>query len=321
MTEQMPKAVADAINAVMLAVRNVSKRGENRFHGYAFAKVEDLLFQVQPAMAATGLIITQDELSIGDMAGGALLAIRYAFTLSHKSGVSWQVPVHQTGVSAVRTPKGHLDDKVVNKCHTAARKYFLLGLFQVPAGDLPDSDGDDAPGEKSAAAKGHAAPPKEAAGAPAAERNAEPARGGYGRQKNNVDAVGAGPTSAPAQDGNGAPVATPEEREAANCPLLVGDGQGREGLHVLHRKAHTIVEKAPGYTERSLKSAATKLDAAKEAWDAWHESYQDLTPAQEARIEASLAAYTAVRRKIDAIIAGADHESGELQPYEAPRAA
>ena len=134
----MPAPIAEAVVAIMAKVRNVEKQGENKFHNYKFARVEDLIFQVQPAMAEAGLVITQDELSHGIEADAVMLAT-YAFSLSHVSGVTWG-PVRQTGMAAARNTKGGWDDKALNKCHTAARKYFILGLFQVPAGDLPDAD-------------------------------------------------------------------------------------------------------------------------------------------------------------------------------------
>lgn len=158
MAVAMPKPVAEAVNHVMTKVKNVEKGGTNQFHNYKYARMEDLLFQVQPAMAEAGLIITQHEVSISTLAGDALMAIQYAFTISHKSGESWLAPIHQTGVSAIRTPKGNLDDKCVNKCHTAARKYFILGLFQIPAGDLPDADNDGDVSDKPQATSQRAAP-------------------------------------------------------------------------------------------------------------------------------------------------------------------
>lgn len=136
--EHMPESIALAVCNVMSVVKNVEKRGTNDFHRYKFAKVEDLLFQVQPAMVEAGLIITQDEIR-HQIEDGALILATYAFSLSHASGATWG-PIHQTGVASLRNSKGGYDDKALNKCHTAARKYFILGLFQVPAGDLPDVD-------------------------------------------------------------------------------------------------------------------------------------------------------------------------------------
>jgi hypothetical protein len=140
----MPKAIAEAVGAIMAKVKNVEKGGFNDFHRYKFARVEDLMFQVQPAMVEAGLVITQDEIG-HEIVSDSLILATYAFSLSHKSGVTWG-PVHQTGMSNLKNTKGGFDDKALNKCHTAARKYFILGLFQVPAGDLPDADKEeDAP--------------------------------------------------------------------------------------------------------------------------------------------------------------------------------
>jgi hypothetical protein len=46
-------------------------------------------------------------------------------------------------VSTCRNSKGGWDDKSLNKCHTAARKYFLLALFQIPTGEEDDADQGD----------------------------------------------------------------------------------------------------------------------------------------------------------------------------------
>jgi len=69
-----------------------------------------------------------------------VIAVEYAFTVAHVSGETWPQPLRQTGVSTCRNSKGGWDDKSLNKCHTAARKYFLLALFQIPTGDEDDAD-------------------------------------------------------------------------------------------------------------------------------------------------------------------------------------
>jgi hypothetical protein len=58
--------------------------------------------------------------------------------VAHASGETWPHVIKQTGVSTCRNTKGGWDDKSLNKCHTAARKYFLLALFQIPTGDEED---------------------------------------------------------------------------------------------------------------------------------------------------------------------------------------
>ena len=141
---KMPPEIAAAINAIMGEVTYIQKRGENKFHNYKFAAIGDLLAKVQPAMATHGLIIIQNEKSHTLSPSGGVMEVAYEFTLAHKSGVIWaHRPVH-TGMAAAANSKGGFDDKCVNKCMTAARKYFLMALFQIPTGDAddPDMDGD-----------------------------------------------------------------------------------------------------------------------------------------------------------------------------------
>jgi hypothetical protein len=142
-----PKEIAEAIAKVMGGDLYVQKRGTNTFQNYKYATVGDLLDKLQPLMAEAGLVIFQDEVDSNLVENGSIMIIRYQFTLAHTSGAVWpEKPVHR-GMSAFRTSKGGLDDKAANKCHTAARKYFLLGLFQVPTGEdyrepLHDGDAD-----------------------------------------------------------------------------------------------------------------------------------------------------------------------------------
>lgn len=171
-----PGSVVKAIAQVKGADLYVQKRGKNQFHGYKYATVGDLLDKLQPLMAEAGLVIFQHELASDFLDNGNVLAIRYQFTLAHVSGEVWpEKPVH-TGMTACRNSKGGFDDKAANKCHTAARKYFLLGLFQVPTGEdfrQPTHDGDTDGGD-------HAPPPDAPPAAPdtASKQNgkAEPDR-------------------------------------------------------------------------------------------------------------------------------------------------
>lgn len=143
MTEgiKYPAEIAGAINAIMGEVDYVQKKGTNSFHNYKFAAVGDVLAKLQPAMHKAGLVIIQNE--TGHTLNGAVMEVRYEFSLIHKSGAVWpDRPVH-TGMATATNSKGGFDDKCVNKCMTAARKYFLLALFQIPTGDEADADADE----------------------------------------------------------------------------------------------------------------------------------------------------------------------------------
>lgn len=131
-----------AISQVMLEIHMVAKRGENTFHRYRYAKMEDVLRRLTPLLGKFGIAIFQDEVGRSMFDGDSVIAITYEFAVAHESGETWPDRLRQTGVSRCRDSKGGWDDKAVNKCHTAARKYFLLSLFQIPTGDEEDADRD-----------------------------------------------------------------------------------------------------------------------------------------------------------------------------------
>lgn len=141
--QPMAKEIAEAIQSVMKTVKGIEKKGKNEHFRYKFAKVGDLMAELQPAMADAGLIIMQHEVSAREIDGA--LAVTYVFFLAHSSGQVWNTGIIHTGMATMRNSKGGIDDKAYNKCHTAARKYFMLGLFHTPVleeGELTLYDGD-----------------------------------------------------------------------------------------------------------------------------------------------------------------------------------
>jgi ERF superfamily len=135
-----PATLVGAIAAVMNEVHIVAKRGVNEFHRYRYAKMEDILKEITPLLGKHGLVIFQSETGRAMFDEDNVIAIEYAFTVAHVSGETWPQPLRHTGVSTCRNSKGGWDDKSLNKCHTAARKYFLLALFQIPTGEEADAD-------------------------------------------------------------------------------------------------------------------------------------------------------------------------------------
>jgi hypothetical protein len=131
-----------AIAAVMNEVHVVAKRGENEFHRYRYATMGDILKEVTPLLGRHGIVIFQSETGRAMFDDDNVIAIEYAFAVAHASGETWPHVIKQTGVSTCRNSKGGWDDKSLNKCHTAARKYFLLALFQIPTGEEDDADQD-----------------------------------------------------------------------------------------------------------------------------------------------------------------------------------
>lgn len=138
------RPVVVAISRVMKEVGTVEKRGENKFHGYKYATAADVAFALQRLMAENGLVVIQRERDTRYDDAMGMLAVRYDFDVMHTSGDAL-APVQMTGMSRAKDSKGGFDDKATNKCHTAARKYFLLSLFQIPSGDYQDPDADETP--------------------------------------------------------------------------------------------------------------------------------------------------------------------------------
>lgn len=137
--------LATAIAKIMSAIaeQRVVKRGENTFHHYKYASMQDILQALSPLMSAEGIVIMQSEVSRGMLDNGAAITVTYEFTVFHKSGEVWPQKMTQTASCNARANNGKFDDKAINKCHTAARKYFLLALFQIPTEDENDADRGD----------------------------------------------------------------------------------------------------------------------------------------------------------------------------------
>jgi hypothetical protein len=143
-SEQMPLGgnIAKAVAKVMAEVGSVQKGGTNSFHNYKYAKAEDVLHALQRTMAGAGLVIFQNEKSVELLFGDAVMKATYEFVLAHESGEE-RHPLLRSGMAAAKNTKGGFDDKALNKCSTAALKYFLISLFKIPTGDYDDADKDE----------------------------------------------------------------------------------------------------------------------------------------------------------------------------------
>lgn len=130
--------LAAGIAGVMSEVGTIQKTGFNKFHNYAYATLQDLLFAVTPLMGKHGVCVIQNEVERTQVE--TRIMVTYEFSIFHTSGEVWPEKPRFTGMCIGRNSKGDYDDKAINKAHSAARKYFLLSLFQVPSGDFDDAD-------------------------------------------------------------------------------------------------------------------------------------------------------------------------------------
>src|SRR5215813_5262967 len=111
--------IAKGIASVMKEVGTIKKGGHNAFHNYRYARMEDLLHAVTPLMGQQGLAVLQNEVSRATVENNQA-CVTYEFIVIHESSESLP-PQRFTGMALFRDSKGNVDDKSINKCHTAAR--------------------------------------------------------------------------------------------------------------------------------------------------------------------------------------------------------
>jgi len=148
-----PEKLTAALAAIMAEVGVVQKTGFNEFHRYRYAAMQDVLGTLTPLLARHGVIVMQTEHGKTMFDQDRVIAIEYEFTIAHSSGEVWPDRPRQTGMSGCRNRNGTFDDKCLNKCHTAARKYFLMALFQIATGDDADKGDNDGAGGRKPQAK------------------------------------------------------------------------------------------------------------------------------------------------------------------------
>jgi len=90
---------------------------------------------VNDAMSHHGLVLQQGEIAQGFLDKGSVVFVTYEFYFMHESGQCSPRPVKSTGQSKTRDSKGGYDDKSIIKCHTQARKAFLMSTFQIKTAD------------------------------------------------------------------------------------------------------------------------------------------------------------------------------------------
>lgn len=134
--------IATAIALVMAEIGVVGEGGENKFQNYKYMSYKDMFRKLTPLMGKHGIAVIPTEKSKNLFDNDAVVMGTYQFTIVHKSGEVWPFQPEWTGVSRARDSKGGFDDKALNKCATAAQKYFLKALFQIPSGE-DDEDPDN----------------------------------------------------------------------------------------------------------------------------------------------------------------------------------
>src|SRR5258708_36307851 len=89
--------LVSAIAAVMNDVHTVAKRGENKFHGYRYPAMGDILKEITPLLGRHGILIFQSETGRAMFDDDNVIAVEEAFTAGPASRDTWPQPQQQTG--------------------------------------------------------------------------------------------------------------------------------------------------------------------------------------------------------------------------------
>lgn len=130
----MPPNVAKAVVDVMGEIKLIQKDAKNDHGKYQFAGIDAFLEACRPLCASAGLVIVQDEEHF-EVLDGKWLMIRFAFTLAHASGETWDRRIRRTIL--VQAAMG---SQAFGAAQSYAEKQFMRSLFQIATGENEDVD-------------------------------------------------------------------------------------------------------------------------------------------------------------------------------------
>lgn len=139
----MPEAIGTAVCEVMGAIGTLAKKEKNAHGNYKYTSIDDFLAATGPLCAEHGLIIEQHEVAfeivgVADKNGETpWLFLTYDFTLSHKSGVTWDKITRKHAM--VRASSG---SQSFGQAQSYALKMYERSLFQIPTGEK-DADANE----------------------------------------------------------------------------------------------------------------------------------------------------------------------------------
>lgn len=132
--------------AVMAAMSRIEKNGTNKHFNYKYATAEDVADAVRSQLAAQNIAFFAEMIESFVENGVREVVFEFTFACGDTGAV-----VSKRWRSESRAG----DDKSINKCATAAEKYFLLKTFIISTGDEPDADADGDQPARTPAAKSH----------------------------------------------------------------------------------------------------------------------------------------------------------------------
>lgn len=138
-TNTKKKSIYEALIAAQAAIKNVSKNSQNKFDGYKYRGIDDVMDAVHKAFVNAGVVAVPEVISReqvertsrkGELMIHTTLTVKYTFYAEDGSSVS-----------AVVQGEG-LDrgDKSLNKAMSAAYKYCAFQVMSIPTAEMIDSE-------------------------------------------------------------------------------------------------------------------------------------------------------------------------------------
>lgn len=257
-----------AVCKIMAEVGGIDKTQASGLN-YKFLSEESMTTRLRGLMAAAGVmvmprtcrVIEREDYRTAKGADMSRFLTRQTFIIAHTSG-QWM----EGETFGESSDSG---DKCLNKCMTAAYKYYLRETFAISGGDDPDFHG----GEAVARSRGYGADPRggrpQGGGGNGQRQQGAPSGGGQnGQQRPQGNAgTGANPQqSNPNPDAAGAAqVAAALEQRSAACIGKIKDAGEHAQVDTLLRHAGTVQ-----FTDKQ--AAAIRAAAAERKTAFWQES-------------------------------------------------
>lgn len=133
------KNIYEALIAAQAAIKNVGKNGQNKFDGYAYRGIDDVMDAVHKAFCEAGVVAVPEVLEKeqvertsrkGDAMIHTTLTVRYTFYAEDGSSVS----------AVVQGEGMDRGDKSINKAMSGAYKYAMFQVLAIPTSEMIDSE-------------------------------------------------------------------------------------------------------------------------------------------------------------------------------------
>lgn len=133
--------IFEALIAAEAAVKNVQKNGKNKFDGYAYRGIDDVMDAVHGAFVQAGVIAIPTVLNKeqvertskkGELMIHTTLEVKYTFYAEDGTNIS-------TVVQGEGMDRG---DKSINKAMSGAYKYAMFQVLAIPTAEMIDSETD-----------------------------------------------------------------------------------------------------------------------------------------------------------------------------------